>query len=110
MNKKISVESRSLFFIAFLVLCSFVSEAGIKITVYGSGGLISDGSNHKVCPNKSSEVCAKLDVPQVVSEGITGVLEVFPEREKYEIRVVDFSQGESGEMDGSQLLFEIISE
>ncbi|MCB0428534.1 MAG: hypothetical protein H6585_14675 [Flavobacteriales bacterium] len=45
-------------------LSANVSAGNISITVYGKGGLVSDGSTHEICPNPSQDVCARINLPE----------------------------------------------
>lgn len=56
----------------------------IKITLYGSGGIISSGDTQKVCPQSSTAVCANVVVQGMVApggddldlDGLEGVLDL----------------------------------
>ncbi|MBL7791410.1 MAG: hypothetical protein JNK77_03725 [Saprospiraceae bacterium] len=48
----------------------------IKITLYGSGGIVSSGDTQKVCPQTSTAVCANVVVQATVAPGGGGDLEL----------------------------------
>ncbi|MCB0696970.1 MAG: hypothetical protein KDC07_06380 [Chitinophagaceae bacterium] len=72
-----------------LTLCSLVGSsafATIKITVMGSGGLESDGTKHKVCPNQpQSNSCAKIDLPSSTASGTVTTDVGMPTEQTYDI-------------------------
>ena len=53
---------KAIFLCVGLFLLSTFEASAIKIKIRGSGGVQSDGKNHKVCPDKSENVCATIEV------------------------------------------------
>jgi hypothetical protein len=63
---------RKMFLVCFL-LFGFVFSGfsqNIVIKVYGSGGMVSDGETHKICPNSSDKLCATINLPDTPSKSI----------------------------------------
>ena len=53
---------KAIFLCVGLFLLSTFEASAIKIKIKGSGGVQSDGKNHKVCPDESENVCATIEV------------------------------------------------
>ena len=48
--------------VLLLAIFTFNSVNAFKLKVKGSGGVETDGNNHKICPTKTKDVCAIIEI------------------------------------------------
>lgn len=80
----------------------------IKITVYGKGGLISDGDNHKICSEVATAICGTI----VMNEGsdkrlAQGTLST-ANGERYKISFIPQSTPSEDRLPGNKLQFQVL--
>lgn len=86
----------------------------ISIVVFGKGGLTSDGTRHKVCPDKDPAECARIGLPST-SLHETGSLVVVNEDNTETTYTIDGVETESilhdgeNQLEGSEVSFHIIN-